>query len=276
MKITNSFLGRSISRQDREKEARNLRLAQDCYAKLEKDPNKAISYFSKFIAGLEDYSVLGYQAFVLQLHAMDSAVIASELKDFNGLERILISCRCNLGEILEAKISLTDLKIIRGLTQRNITSFKLAHQKGHIDRRCWLSLCSFLHEIIDAVDVCENILQGNVVFLDKFLAITWFSSRAELSKNFQVRGETTIAVKTVNNLWTFDKFTDNIRVPVKTLRQAQKACQSWNGSKLFGQITHAESARIASFLGFRLAKDKAFLEPALTKGFKNVCKQQRK
>lgn len=110
----------------------------------------------------------------------------------------------------------------------------------------------------DAIDVEENIKSDRVLYLDNNLAITWFSSCLGNAKKFMPCGEITVAVKLPNGLWSFDKYA-NHRVSIVSLRKAQKYCLQWRGQKMVGQITHEESRRLASFLGFKIYGNKAYL-----------------
>lgn len=129
---------------------------------------------------------------------------------------------------------------------------------------------SLSKRLADALDVQNNLTQGRAIYADNSLAITWGAS----NNNLFEKGELIIGVKDEDRLWSFDK-DDTVRVSITSLRNARKAVQNWNGHKLKGQITHAESERLAHFLGLKIHDGWATVIPLkdskrATNGFKKM------
>lgn len=269
MKLTDSFTSRLSTKRDRRAQQNSLSEIKQRYEALEEhSPEQLLAYLRKFFCALEGYSILASQAVQVLLKASTAGFVSPE-----NSEKTLNSCLQSFGQILSTSPNLDDLRLIRGFAKNlalSLVCFSGTANKG----RESLPFVDFCQQAVDAVDVCENILKGNVVFCDNYLAIVWFSCRPEHNKRFRVRGETVVAVKRGSGIWTFDRYSDNVKVPSATLKKARKACQEWSGQELFGQVTHIESERIAKFLGFKVVNKKAFLFPKSCQGFGKADKEK--
>jgi hypothetical protein len=98
-------------------------------------------------------------------------------------------------------------------------------------------------EFIDCVTLCRSIVEKRIVYMDNDFLICYGRLNA------QKVGELMIAKVDKTGIWSLDKDTATKPLSISSLRRAKKAVDGWKGTKLIGEITHAESERISSYLG---------------------------
>ncbi|MEH1947152.1 MAG: hypothetical protein V7K77_09370 [Nostoc sp.] len=135
---------------------------------------------------------------------------------------------------------------------------------GEVDARSWVvgtlySLLpkypeygNFISELIHSLDVTENINSGRVIYVDKYLALTYNKD----TKNGDL-GELLFAARNSSNLWNFDK--TDIFVPVKSLHEAKSTLTNYQKQPRRGELLGNDAARFSNFLGLEIRENYAYM-----------------
>lgn len=198
---------------------------------------------------------------------MASSNCAAEAENlFGSFPQVAEMTTVALGKGLKRNPSILDLKYARGaLHQFGFHIASLAKER-RLNQRMADSCFELAQSWGDAIDVQENIANDRIIYADEYLAITWYSACIEADRSFRSSGDVAIAVRRLNGVWTFDKYSDT-QVPISSLRKARTACLGWKGQKMSGDLTHAESKRAAEFLGFKVVGNIAHLGTSGYGGF---------
>lgn len=115
---------------------------------------------------------------------------------------------------------------------------------------------------IESLKISSNLIEKRVIYQDNSLSVTY--GEKERENRF---GEIMIAVQTLPNFWVFQHNPD-IRISVRSLRNAKKAVDNWNKISLKGElINNNHSVRISKFLGLKIEGKYAYLNVSRGKGF---------